>query len=159
MREMRRKDREVTDEARIDEIISRCNCCRIGFNDSGEVYIVPLNYGYVKQDGRRTFYFHSAKDGRKIDLVKEDYEVGFEMDCGYELHPGESPCDCYAEFSSIIGNGNVSIVADPDEKILGLQSLMKHTAGKENCEFRPEMLDAVCVFRLDVDRLTCKVHL
>ena len=103
MREMRRKDREVTDEARIDEIISRCTCCRIGFNDSGEVYIVPLNFGYVKQDGRRTFYFHSAKDGRKIDLVKEGYEVGFEMDCGYELHPGESPCDCYAEFSSIIG--------------------------------------------------------
>lgn len=91
MREMRRKDREVTDEARIDEIISRCNCCRIGFNDSGEVYIVPLNFGYVKQDGRRTFYFHSAKDGRKIDLVKDGYEVGFEMDCGYELHPGESP--------------------------------------------------------------------
>ena len=137
MREMRRKDREITDEAKIDEIISRCNCCRIGFNDSGEVYIVPLNFGYVKQDGRRTFYFHSAKDGRKIDLVKEGY----------------------AEFSSIIGNGNVSIVADTDEKILGLQSLMKHTAGKENCEFRPEMLDAVCVFRLDVDRLTCKVHL
>ena len=47
MREMRRKDREVTDEARIDEIISRCTCCRIGFNDSGEVYIVPLNFGYV----------------------------------------------------------------------------------------------------------------
>ena len=78
MREMRRKDREITDEAKIDEIISRCNCCRIGFNDSGEVYIVPLNFGYVKQDGRRTFYFHSAKDGRKIDLVKEGYEVGFE---------------------------------------------------------------------------------
>lgn len=49
MREMRRKDREVTDEARIDEIISRCTCCRIGFNDSGEVYIVPLNFGYVKR--------------------------------------------------------------------------------------------------------------
>ena len=50
-------------------------------------------------------------------------------------------------------------LADPDEKILGLQSLMKHTRlEKENCEFRPEMLDAVCVFRLDVDRLTCKEH-
>ena len=61
MREMRRKDREVTDEARIDEIISRCNCCRIGFNDSGEVYIVPLNFGYVKQDGRRTFSFTVRK--------------------------------------------------------------------------------------------------
>ena len=49
MREMRRKDREITDEAKIDEIISRCNCCRIGFNDSGEVYIVPLNFGYVSR--------------------------------------------------------------------------------------------------------------
>lgn len=159
MREMRRKDREVTDEAKIDEIISRCHCCRIGFNDSGEVYIVPLNFGYVKRGEKRCFYFHSAKEGRKIDLVKEGCGVGFEMDCGYRVHPGEAPCDCYAEFSSIIGSGNVEIVTDPQEKILGLQSLMKQAAGEENCEFRTEMLDAVCVLRLDVDRLTCKVHL
>ena len=50
MREMRRKDREITDEAKIDEIISRCNCCRIGFNDSGEVYIVPLKRERRQED-------------------------------------------------------------------------------------------------------------
>ena len=60
---MRRKDREVTEEARIDEIISRCHCCRLGFNDGGEVYIVPMNFGWVKRDGKRYFYFHSAKEG------------------------------------------------------------------------------------------------
>lgn len=156
---MRRKDREITDEAKIDEIISRCHCCRLGFNDSGEVYIVPLNFGFVKRDGKRFFYFHSAKEGRKIDLINEGYEVGFEMDCGYQLHPGEAPCDCYAEFSSVIGTGKVEVITDAYEKILGLQSLMKQAAGRENCEFRPEMLNAVCVFRLEVNKLSCKVHL
>lgn len=156
---MRRKDREVTDNARIDEIIRSCHCCRIGFNDSGEVYIVPMNFGFMQRDGKRVLYFHSAKDGRKLDLLKNGCTVGFEMDCGYQLHPGEIPCDCYAEFSSIIGTGHAAIVDDPDEKILGLQALMKQAAGKENCEFRPEMLTAVCVFRLEIDKLSCKVHL
>lgn len=67
--------------------------------------------------------------------------------------------DCYAEFSSIIGTGHAEIVAGDEEKIQGLQSLMKQAAGKENCEFRPEMLAAVCVFRLEIDKLSCKVHL
>lgn len=156
---MRRKDREVTDEARIDEIISRCSCCHVGFNDGGEVYIVPLNFGWVKREGKRYFYFHSAKEGRKIDLLSGGCEVGFEMDCGYGLHPGEAPCDCYAEFSSVIGTGHAEIVTDPEEKLLGLCSLMKQAAGRENCEFRPEMLAAVCVFRVEAEKLSCKVHL
>lgn len=156
---MRRKDREVTDESRIDGIIQRCSCCRLGFSDGGEVYIVPMNFGFVKRDGKRVFYFHSAKEGRKVELLKNGCDVGFEMDCGYELHPGEAPCDCYAEFSSIIGTGRAEIVTGEDEKILGLQSLMKQAARKENCEFRPEMLAAVCVFRLEIEKLSCKVHL
>ena len=156
---MRRADREITDPARIHEIIERCTCCRLGFCDDGACYIVPLSFGYEESGGARRFYFHSAKEGRKIDLISEGCEVGFEMDCGYQLHPGEAPCDCYAEFSSVIGTGNVEIITDTDEKILGLQSLMKQAAGRENCEFRPEMLNAVCVFRLEVDKISCKVHL
>ena len=39
---MRRNDREVTDIAKISDIISKCHCCRLGFYDAGKVYIVPL---------------------------------------------------------------------------------------------------------------------
>lgn len=35
---MRRKDRQITDSSRIQGIIDQCTCCRIGFNDNGEVY-------------------------------------------------------------------------------------------------------------------------
>ena len=48
---MRRKDREIIDPVHIQDIMQRCDVCRIGFNDEGEVYIVPLNFGYVNNDG------------------------------------------------------------------------------------------------------------
>ena len=57
---MRRRDREVSDPAKIREIIAACHCCRLGFADGGKIYIVPLNFGYQEEDGQRTFFFHSA---------------------------------------------------------------------------------------------------
>ncbi len=70
---MRRKDREVLDETKIDEFIRNCDCCRIGFYDkeNDEVYIVPLNFGYSNVNNKRVFYFHGAKVGRKIDLISK----------------------------------------------------------------------------------------
>lgn len=62
---MRRADREVTDQAKIQDIMDRCTCCRIGFNDDGKVYIVPLNFGYQKKENKYVFYFHGAHEGRK----------------------------------------------------------------------------------------------
>ena len=67
---MRRKDREITDDYQIDTIITSCNCCRLGFYDQDNVYIVPLSFGYEKKAGTRIFYFHSAKQGKKIQLMK-----------------------------------------------------------------------------------------
>ena len=84
---MRRKDREVTDPERIEQIIADSHCCRIGFNDDGEVYIVPLSFGYARgADDSYTFYFHGASQGRKIDLIHKNPRVGFELSSG----PGRS---------------------------------------------------------------------
>ena len=55
---MRRKDREITDLERIDEIIRACDCCRLGFQDGEGVYIVPVNFGFAWEDGKRVLYFH-----------------------------------------------------------------------------------------------------
>lgn len=156
---MRRKDREITDELQIDGIIRRCHCCRLGFNDNGEVYIVPLNFGFVKNDGRRYFYFHGANAGRKYDLMLGGCNVGFELDCGYELHTADSPCGYSAAFSSVIGTGHAVIITDPEEKAAGLRALMKQAAGMESCEFTPEELASVCIFRLEIAKISCKVHL
>ncbi len=155
---MRRKDREVTDFMKIESIISRCTCCRVGFYDDGEVYIVPLNFGYVAKDDAYIFYFHGAKEGRKIDLIKKNPSVGFEMDTNYALHEGAQACGYSARFQSIIGNGIVSIVSEMNEKKLGLSLLMEHNTGKQNWDFDVKMLNAVTVFKLEVTKLSCKEH-
>lgn len=62
---MRRKDREITDSDRIQEIIDACQCMRIAFADGACAYIVPVNFGYDKAG--KAFYFHGAAQGRKID--------------------------------------------------------------------------------------------
>nr|MBQ4317636.1 pyridoxamine 5'-phosphate oxidase family protein [Clostridia bacterium] len=73
---MRRKDREVTDRTVIDEIIRSCGCIRLGLNDSGEVYIVPMNFGYEHDGEKRVFYMHCAKEGRKLDIIRENPKIG-----------------------------------------------------------------------------------
>ena len=81
MIEMRRKDRQVTDGAAIDAIIRGCDCLRLAFPvGDGAPYILPLNFGFVREGEKRVFYFHSAKKGRKLDLARERPLVGFELD-------------------------------------------------------------------------------
>ena len=158
---MRRKDREVTDPRRIADIISRCACCRIGFCDEGEVYIVPLNFGYQAKDNTYVFYFHGAKEGRKIDLLLKNPKVGFEMDTDFAVYAKEksdAACNYTARFQSIIGNGIVSMVSELEEKKLGLSLLMEHNAGKQEWNFDERMVNAVAVFKLEITKMSCKEH-
>lgn len=155
---MRRKDREITDAAKINDIISRCTCCRIGFLDEDEVYIVPLNFGFEIKNSTYTFYFHGAKKGRKIDLLQKNPRVGFEMDTNYALIESNSACGHAARFQSVIGNGVASLIEDIGEKKHGLSLLMKHNTGESDWEYKEEMLNATAVFKLEATTLICKEH-
>ena len=158
---MRRKDREVTDAVRIADIISRCTCLRIGFQDDGEVYIVPLNFGYVSRDDTYVFYFHGAKEGRKIDLIRKSPKVGFEMDTDfavYAMNGADVACGHTARFQSIVGNGSMSIVSEIEEKKQGLLLIMEHNTGKQEWNFDEKMVNAVEVFKLEVENMSCKEH-
>ncbi len=158
---MRRKDREVTDRQAIIEIIESCQCCRIGFQDDGEVYIVPLNFGFEDDGKRLIFYFHGAKEGRKIDLIAKSPHVGFEMDTDHEVYAKGNigtACAYTARFQSVIGTGKVSMVSDSNEKKHGLLLLMNHATHKSGWSFDEKTLNAVAVFKLEVEKLNCKVH-
>ena len=159
MRPMRRKDREITDPEKINEIIRRCHVCRLGLRDGKRVYVVPLNFGLAEREGKQFLYFHGAKEGRKADLIRQGGYACFEMDTGYRLQGGEQACDYTAAFQSVIGEGTVCVVEDPAEKESGLTAVMRQSTGKDRWTYGPAMLEAVCVFRLEVESLTCKEHL
>lgn len=156
---MRRKDREVTDINQIKDILESCPCCRLGFYDNGEIYIVPLNFGYILDDRKAVLYFHSAKEGRKIDLISKSDIVGFEMDRGYKLIEGETACAYSASFQSIIGSGEITFVNNIAEKEEALKAIMYHNTKSRDWQFTSDMLNAVCIFKVTVTKLSCKCHI
>ena len=158
---IRRKDREITDKKMIEEFLNNQRIIRIGFYDkeNDEVYIVPLNYGYIIENENYIFYFHGGKGGRKYNLSKEGANVGFEIDGQYKLVEANKACDFSAKYQSIIGNGKVKILETEEEKKKGLNAIMKQTTGKTEFEYNPRMLQNVCVYMLSVTKLTCKGNL
>ena len=158
---MRRKDREVLDEVKIDKFIRNCDCCRIGFYDkeNNEVYIVPLNFGYSNVDNKRVFYFHGAKERRKIELISKTKKVSFEMDSNHELIVGKMACNYSERYQSVMGTGLISFVEDKDEKIAALNEIMFQSTGKKDWDFPEPMLNGVVVFKIEVTSLSAKERL
>lgn len=152
---MRRKDREVTDEKQLLNILEMCKVCRIAMQDDQGLYIVPLNFGYEYKNETLHLFFHSAKEGRKVNAFEKNPKVAFEMDCGHQLIEGKIACEYGYEFQSIIGTGNIHKIKDKQEQKKGLSLLMRHMTGKE-FTFEDNMLNAVFVYQLEVHEFTGK---
>jgi nitroimidazol reductase NimA-like FMN-containing flavoprotein (pyridoxamine 5'-phosphate oxidase superfamily) len=154
---MRRADREVTETSKLMKIIDECDVCRIAMQDKAGLYIVPMNFGYTYDNNQLVLFFHSAKEGRKINAIKENSNVCFEMDCGHELIEADTPCGYGYCFKSIVGNGNAVIVEDAEEKKAALSALMRHQTGQEFI-FDERMSESVLVFKIVVCNFTGKDH-
>ena len=145
---IRRKDREITDKKLIEEFLSSQKIIRLGFYDkvNDEVYVVPVNYGYIIENDNYIFYCHGGKGGRKYNLSKEGANIGFEIDGQYKLIEGEKACDYSAKYQSVIGNGKIKILEDIEEKKKGLDAIMKNTTGKIGLEYNQRMLEKLYRF-------------
>ena len=130
---MRRKKQEITDQNEIFEIIQKAEICRLGLAVDNTPYIVPVNYGYEDN----CLYIHCAKEGRKIDMIRKNNTVCFEMDVDTVLFKtdDDSACKCGTTYRSIIGYGKASIVEDFDQKKKALDILMKHYSSKDSFHY------------------------
>lgn len=157
MHEMRRKDRQVTDRTEIYKVLNECDVCRVGFCDEGQVYIVPMNFGYEEKSGKLTFYFHSAGQGRKVELFRRGGRAGFELDCAHRLVRAEKACGYTEMYKSIIGTGRPYEVPE-EEKLAAMKTVMAHYTDAE-LEYDPAMMARVRLFALEVEELSCKEHI
>jgi nitroimidazol reductase NimA-like FMN-containing flavoprotein (pyridoxamine 5'-phosphate oxidase superfamily) len=108
-------------------------------DEQGYPQIIPMNFVYVKNDMTDTLssnknigavYMHSHPFGEKIENIKRNSKVGFEVDSyvcflpSYYFHPTDaSQADTL--YVSVVIKGNASIVQNKDEKANALNSLMK----------------------------------
>ncbi|MCL2200387.1 MAG: pyridoxamine 5'-phosphate oxidase family protein [Oscillospiraceae bacterium] len=154
---MRRSDREIKDHNQIRQVLDVIKTCRLAMVDGGMPYVIPLSFGYALEDGVLSVYFHSAKDGRKIDVLRENSSVCFEMSTeGEAVFDEATPCDYGYYFSSVIGFGNVEFVEEFAEKAQALSILTKHQAGIEY-KFSEAQTDTVCVFKVVTPDFTGKL--
>lgn len=155
---MRRTDREVRELSRVLSIIQSCDCCRLGFAERGEAYIVPLNFGYELQNGRLILYFHSASEGRKIDLLQTHAALTFEMDTGHSLTEASVACGFSCRYRCVMGRGDVALLYDEDEKRYAMNRIMAHYSDRDDWDIPPEALRAVTAWKLSVTSFSCKEH-
>ena len=153
---MRRSDREVTDISEIIEIIKKCDVCRLALSENNIPYIVPINFGYEYKNEKLTLYFHGADEGKKHEIMKNNPNVCFEMDCSHKLIEADEACNYTMEYESVIGIGRVYYCNDKSEKINALEHLMKQYTKDKTFTFPDHVLDSVTVFKLEVAEFTGK---
>ena len=152
---MTRREREVTDINEIIKILDNAKVLHLGLVDGDEPYVVPMNYGYIMENGKLTIYLHGAKRGRKIDVMRENPKVFFEAEYGIQPFEGDIACRYGITYSSIMGKGLATIVEDVEEKKKAMSVLMKTQTGKD-FEFEDKMVAFVSVIRIDVSDYTAK---
>lgn len=151
---MRRTDREVSDFDEIIEIIKKCDVCRIALNDKDVPYIVPLNFGLEVKGNQAFFYFHSAMEGKKLDLIARDNRAAFEMDCGHALILHEEKMNCTMGYESVIGHGTIEPVPE-NEKFAALKILMRQYHA-EDFKFNTDMMEVTKVLKMTVTDMVGK---
>jgi uncharacterized protein len=152
---MRRKDREVNDTESIEQIISVSDVCRVAFADGNIPYIVTMNFGYSAGKDP-SLWFHCASEGRKLEMIKKNNYVCFEMDTDHKIYGGEKGCDWGMNFSSVVGYGNISVVNDDASRKEGLDCIMKHYAGDKNFTYDEKVLARTTILRLNITEMTGK---
>ena len=151
--EMRRKELAVTDPKELDEIILSCDCLRLALPDGDYPYIVPLNFGYSRQNGQTKFYIHSAGAGKKIDLMRSVKRGSFELDTQHRLKTGEQACNYAMAYRSVTGRCQIAELTTAEEKAAGLQVIMSHYSERSDWTFSPATLEKTCVFCMTVSEL------
>jgi len=153
-----RKDREITDEKEIREILSSGRLITVALCRGNDPYLVTMNYGY---DGERNaLYFHCALQGQKLDFIRENPRVCATLivDRGYV----EGKCE--HKYRSLIIRGRMSVEKDLAGKKNGLKILLEHQEKDprpvwERNLAEDEGYDIVEVLRIDIEEISGKQSL
>ncbi len=158
---MRQKKYEITDKAEIEKILCDNKVGRLATNGAdGFPYITPLNYAY--EDGK--IYMHCAREGERIDNLKRDSKVCFEVDEAIAyIDTGFSKtgsiCSVTQLYKSVIIRGKATLVEDVDEKVKALNRIMACHEGKPDFDqVTPEVkpVQQCDVIQITIESMTGK---
>jgi nitroimidazol reductase NimA-like FMN-containing flavoprotein (pyridoxamine 5'-phosphate oxidase superfamily) len=72
-----------------------------------EPYAVPMNHGY----GKGRFYFHCAKEGRKLDIIRQNPRVSYVIMKYYGSKKDfKDSMRCHGQWESVVARGRAQVV-------------------------------------------------
>ena len=148
---MRKKENEITEKSDIEAVIHKSLVCRLGLSDGNMPYIVPVCFGYHND----ALYVHGSLEGMKIDFLRKNQNVCFELDVDTEIIEAEKACDWGIKYRSVIGFGKASFIEDGDEKRRALDIIMNHYSNR-SFEFPQAVLYKTAVIKVEITYMTGK---
>ena len=119
MREMRRKDRLVSDVNEIKDIIRQGKTCWVAIVDNGIPHMISLNYdSNFLGGGTLELYLHCNLSNENLDIFKKSNDVCFEISHDEGMHIDiDTPGKSTLYYSSVIGNGEMVFSETQIEKM------------------------------------------
>lgn len=151
---LRRKEKEIQDPDELKAILAGALYVTLAMCRGDEPYLVTLSPGYDRE--RNALYFHCAREGKKIDILKANGRVWGQaiLDRGY------SHGHCDHLFDSVQFAGRVRFVDDPAEKRLALGVMIRQLERDPQAVAAAQVTDdsvaRVCIGRVDIDFMSGK---
>ncbi len=150
---MRRKDREILDRKEIDSLIRSEKVMHLALSDNNIPFVVPLFYVFDEN----ALFFHSAKNGSKIEILKRNNIVCFEIFSGYGIIESEIACDFEAKHHTVIGTGTASFIEGDSEKKMRLDMIVARFTQRK-FEYPVHQFNATAIVQIDISSVKGKKH-
>jgi nitroimidazol reductase NimA-like FMN-containing flavoprotein (pyridoxamine 5'-phosphate oxidase superfamily) len=155
---MRHKEYEIKDQSTIRKILESAQVFRLGLSFEDIPYIVPLNFVYRNETN--SIFIHSALCGKKIDIMRQNNLICFEIDEPLKVMKSSVPCNFSYLYKSVIGHGNAHFIEGNQEKVAALNLLMKKYGSPTlECSFTENSINNVSVIQIIITEITGKTNL
>lgn len=150
-RDLRRKDRKITDIGWIEQLLNRGQALQLGMcSFDGWPYVVSMSYGY--ENG--IIYLHGAAEGLKNEILRANPKVCFHVHVDTELKRAEIASNFSMYYSSVTGFGQLTTVTDLEEQNKALEALMRHYGGPHSPLTEPN--GRLWIAKIDIEHMTGK---
>ena len=148
---MHRNDKQINDIAASEDILSKATVCRLGMCEANQPYVVPLCFGYKDN----TLYFHCAGQGKKLDILRKNNNVCFEVDIDSRVIKADQACDWGMKYKSVIGFGKAVFIEDVESKRKALDIIIRQYSEKP-FEYPEEAVKNTVVIKVEIESMTGK---
>jgi nitroimidazol reductase NimA-like FMN-containing flavoprotein (pyridoxamine 5'-phosphate oxidase superfamily) len=153
-----RRAAKAMDAADTIELLESAEAGRLAtVGPDGYPYVIAVNHAYEPvAGGLGNIYFHCALEGHKLDNIRFNGKVCFEVDVSDGIKIGEGPCNCTTIYRSAVAFGVAHIIDDTCEKRKALGLLVAKLKAGNPDDMPEKALASTCVVKIVIDTLTGK---